>query len=296
MGSYSAYSGRLGNIIDDVFIAYNAESTFGKDNARLTTPLLVRLCNRASVDFANAGVWLKTTDINIVNGQASYNFLSLITDMAKVKKIYWTGYSTPMERLLSYDAYRALITGSSTSNSSNPCWFPLGNTILVWPTPTADIAAGMSVLHSYLPADLGGINYLTAGVAVNQTNKVDIPCINDFAVGDTITLYGTTNYNGAKTLITGTNPTTLRIAATYVAETFSITDYCIKTLNETPLIPEVHDAAYVYFCLMELASKDYMGTKYSDKLWAKFRNAYMTERGRLIHQAAKLPGQMGFPR
>jgi hypothetical protein len=201
-----------------------------------------------------------------------------------------------MERLDSYDEYRAFLIGTTTALPIyKPVWFPVGFTIYVWPTPTADITAGMTCYHSYLPTDLGGINYLTAGAAVNATNKVDIPCVNDFSVGDTVTIYGTTNYNGVFTLLTGTNPTTLRITHAYTAETFSTTDYCIRTLNETPNIPEVNDPVYTFFALERIASKDY-AKNFKVDIWSRFAARYQAERAKLVHSTANLNTQRSFPR
>jgi len=296
MGNYSAYSGRLGKIIDNVWIRYNAEPSFGKSQPLLTTPLIVRFCNKCTADIAQADFWTKSTLIDVVASQANYDLLTLVPDIGRVISCYWTGYTTPMGVISNYTDYRALVNDGSSS-TSEPQYFPMGNIIYVYPTPTANGTGSLEVYHSYLPADLGGINYLTAGAAVSIAGgKVDIPCVNDFSVGDTVTIYGTTNYNGAKTLLTGTNPTTLRITATYVAETFATTDYCIKTLNETPLVPQVSDDAYETFCLQEIASKDYAGKDYSEKLWIKFVNEYRRSRGRLIHQTTSEGASMGFPR
>ena len=62
----------------------------------------------------------------------------------------------------------------------------------------------------------------------------------DFLVGDTVTISGTTNYNGSHVLQTGTIATKLKITATYVAETIG------SGAKATGFVQEVFPATTAY--------------------------------------------------
>lgn len=61
-------------------------------------------------------------------------------------------------------------------------------------------------------------------------NYVGIPCTaHGYTVGDTITIDGTTNYDGTYTVATGTTENKILIDAPYVAETFAGTETIRRT-------------------------------------------------------------------
>lgn len=300
MSTYSPYSGRLGKILDDVWTEYNAEADFGKAGTLLTTQLLVSLCNRCTVDLAQSEIWTKETAFDAVAGQASYNLLTEIPDLVCVDKIFWKGtdgYSRPMGKIRTWSSYKQA-AACSGGLSVVPSYFLDGNTLWVWPTPTANATDAIEVRHSYLPSQqLGGISYLNNAAVTNiGGGVVNIAATNHgYSVGQTVTIYGTVHYNGAEVLQTGTDPNNLRILATYSAETIPATAYAIGTLNETPLVPVSNDEAYVYFCLMRLASKDYAGENYSDKLHNRFAMDYRIQKAKAIQQTIDLT-QLRGPR
>ncbi|MFA5868038.1 MAG: hypothetical protein WC891_08835 [Actinomycetota bacterium] len=79
--------------------------------------------------------------------------------------------------------------------------------------------------------------YLDAAAAVdNGDGTVTLPCAaHGFIDGDTVTIAGTTNYNGAEVLGVASDADNLVITAAYVAETFDGTETATGMVGETIL-------------------------------------------------------------
>lgn len=93
---------------------------------------------------------------------------------------------------------------------------------LIFPCDIKELAIIVTSGTIYFRGTIPGTRVsLAASAAVDGTTYVSLTTTGNhgFTVGDTVTITGTTNYDGDWEVVAGSATTDLRIAATYVAET-----------------------------------------------------------------------------
>jgi hypothetical protein len=247
---YTPYSGRLADIMDEVYSlsADTKNGIFG--TARYVTPAeLLLWIGRGLEDIANGGYFKASTTIDVTASQTEYNLLTLIPRLVKADVVRKTANDDWMGLAGDQAAY-AMGKQYASDWETGKYGYLRGTKFYMIDPPTATTTDALEVYHSYYPPY---VITLSQVAVVNATGgKVTLSATaHELEVGDYVMIYGSTNYSGRK-LITAVTTDTFTFAATYVAETIgaAVTCHC------EPRIPISKDITLTYFCQMRRAMKD----------------------------------------
>ena len=116
--------------------------------------------------------------------------------------------------------WRVLAVPTTGTALTIPSWIP----DVKWVTVHREGSTVVGTLRGTVAATR--MNCAALAVVDATGGKVDIPCTgHGFAVGSTVKVVGTVNYDGSYTVLSGTTTDLVRITKTYVAETVAATMY-----------------------------------------------------------------------
>jgi hypothetical protein len=142
-------SGRVGQIIEDVRILFNDETSgfLTSDTA------IIRWINQGIADIAKAGYWETRGTLNLVADQASYDLASEWGDFVDVKQVIWTETGEPLQLCAGRGKFDELHAAIETG--TRPYFYYMaGSTLYVTPTPTEAVTDGLTIERYYVPTDL----------------------------------------------------------------------------------------------------------------------------------------------
>lgn len=273
---YTLYSGRLADIMDDVYLLSNDTVNGTAGTARFVTPSdLLLWIGRGLEDIANSGYFKSSTTTDIVADQIEYNLLTLIPRLVKadvVRKASSADFMLTVRDQALYATSRQYASDWETGKIG----YLRGTKFSLADPPTTTTTDGLEIYYSYYPPYAITLSQV-AVTSVETGTKVRFAAVgNELEIGDYVMIYGSTNYSGRK-LVTAVTTDTFTITQTYVAETIgaAVTCHC------EPRIPMTHDIALTYFCLMRRAMKDRKSST-SKRDLAEYSGLYAAAKSKLL--------------
>ena len=144
------------------------------------------------------------------------------------------------------------ILGTKNYNDEHQITVVDADNIKITATFVAETFTEDSTAHKYVPnaraiemTYKAAVNLLAVAAVDNGDTTVEIPStLHGFSVGDVVTIAGTDNYNGTYVIQT-VDENSFSITATFVAETFAVTDTVTARGIYEGIIPETANALIV---------------------------------------------------
>jgi hypothetical protein len=178
LAAVSTVPGRLGAIIDRIFVLANVENDAAKPDAPMTYAKIIAWSNQCKNDVATESYWQQMTAMSTVASTASYALETAIPRYDRVSQVWWnyggTRYElTPCASRKEYDQKLDESTGEGT-----PTYFLIENGyIYLWPTPSETCASAVELHHSYSPADMDSTTNYTPPWPVDYDCMAEYYCL-----------------------------------------------------------------------------------------------------------------------
>lgn len=146
-GSTGQLPGRLGSIVAEVYERLNDVGING-----LPVYSVVRQCNTALNDLAEAGLFKTSDTITLVSGQESYDLLSEFADFISLIDLRWTTTNTKIREARSHAEYQRI---KQAIPSGVPFKYSLDNmTLKLIPVPSDTVTDTVTAFYIYQPTEL----------------------------------------------------------------------------------------------------------------------------------------------
>lgn len=178
LAAISGVPGRLGTIIDHVYVLANVESDVDRPDAPMTPAKIIAWVNQCKNDVAIEQAWEQVTTMSTVASTAGYVLETAIPRYDRVDQAWWN-YGGTRYQLIPFGNRKLYDQAQdSTTQTGTPEYFHIENGyIYLWPTPESACANAVELHHSYSPADLNAVDNYTPPWPVDYDVMAEYYCL-----------------------------------------------------------------------------------------------------------------------